>query len=168
MAPKRTRLQKADQTAGKRCRNGCVNCKSRGRGARKSCRSAGLQDVPRDERLTRFPRSTHPGHEGAGSCLRPHRCRRWRQAVKATRLQSSVQQMLGCDLRNPCIVGFNVGNSGGRVVVSGSTPHGDDGHTSGLNREGHALVVERGDQAVPRPCPEVGQTPTFCHARLCV
>ena len=30
MAPKRTRFQKADQTAGKRCRNGCVNCKSRG------------------------------------------------------------------------------------------------------------------------------------------
>jgi len=25
----RTRFQKADQTAGKRCRNGCVNCKSR-------------------------------------------------------------------------------------------------------------------------------------------
>ena len=29
MAPKRTRFQKAHQTARKRCPNGCVNCKSR-------------------------------------------------------------------------------------------------------------------------------------------
>ena len=31
MAPKRPRFQKADQIAGKRCRNGCVNCKIRAR-----------------------------------------------------------------------------------------------------------------------------------------
>ena len=34
----RTRLQKADQTAGKRCRNGCINCKSRGQRLRKNPR----------------------------------------------------------------------------------------------------------------------------------
>jgi len=44
----RTRFQKADQTAGKRCRNGCVICKSRARSGR--CPSSARAARPRPAR----------------------------------------------------------------------------------------------------------------------